>query len=336
MKPIRVGMIRCDLHAVYYATLMDKHDPVMLARPPETSSGIRKHSWQTGGGHFYHYLNYADRTRMTAPRVPGFRVTRLWDEDREVAELMSELFYGKPRVCETFDEASDDVDMVFIADCNGEGQDHLELATPGLTKRVPTFVDKPFAYDIEDARAIVQLARKRRTPVLSLSILRSVPEAALFRRRLPEVGELAFGSIRGGSPSLAGQIHTISLAQHVFGNGVQSVEAMGPNPLSFIHLNYGERRDRPTHGVTLNCDTGLTWHCAMYVSAFGSEGAVHSSPIGDFVFPKGAAANMKLAKKMVCTGKTPVPYGDMLENIAVATAGRKAQKLSRTVELSSV
>ena len=123
------------------------------------------------------------------------------------------------------------------------------------------------------------------------------------------------------------------MAQHVFGNGVKSVEAMGQNELGFMHLNYGDRADRPTCGVTLNCDTGLTWHCAFYASAFGSEGAIHSGPISDFVFPKGAALNMELAKKMVRTSKSPVAYEDMLENIAVASAARKAQKLGRTVKV---
>ena len=336
MKPIRVGIIRCDLHAVYYAILMDKHDPLKLRGPLRAPSGRVRHSWQTGGAHFYHYLSYSDPCRMTAPHVSGFKLVKLWDEEREIAELMTEIFYGNPEVCGSFEEVSDDVDMVFIADCNGDGSDHLELATPGLKKRVPTFIDKPFAYDIKDATAIVELAKKRRVPVLSMSILRSVPEATLFSRRLPEVGELAFGTIRGGGTSMAGHIHAISLAQHVFGNGVESVEAMGRNELGFVHLNYGGRSDRPSHGVTLNCDAGATWHCALYVSAYGTEGAIHSGSISDFVFPKGSAINMELAKKMVRTGKTPVPYDDMLENIAVASAARKAQKTGRTVRLSTV
>ena len=335
-KPIRVGVAHLDLHAVYYAALMDKHDPMRLRGPTCGKSGEIRCGWQKGSGHFYHYLYYADATVMTAPRVSGFRIARLWDEDREVAEIMSDVFYGKPKVCDTLDQVSDDVDMVFIADCNGDGASHLKLATPGLEKRVPTFVDKPFAYDIKDAVAIVDLARKRRTPVLSLSILRNVPEATLFKRRLPEVGALAFGATRGGGVQMAGHVHAISLAQHVFGDGVESVEAMGRNELGFMHLNYGGRKDRPSNGVTLNCDTGGTWHCSMFVSAFGTEGAIHSGPIGDLVFPKGAARNMELAREMVRAGKTPVPYDEMLENIAVATAARKAQKLGRTVRLSEV
>ena len=336
MKSIRVGMIRCDLHTVYYAALFAKHDPLMLRRPDLTRSGVIRHSWQSGGAHFYHYLNYGDPRKMTAPHVPGFTLSRLWDKERDIAEIASELFLGKPKVCDSFEEVSDDVDMVFVADCNGNGSDHLALATPGLIKRVPTFVDKPFAYDIKDAVAIVELAKKKRVPVLSMSILRSVPEATLFRNRLPETGKLAFGLVRGGGTFMAGHVHAISLAQHVFGNGVESVEAMGRNELGHMHLNYPQRKDRPTHGVTLACDTGATWHCALYVSAYGTEPAIHSAPISDFIFPKGAAVNLRLAKKMVRSGKSPVPYDDMLENIAVASAARKAQKTGRPVRLSSV
>ena len=333
-KAIRVGLIRCDTHAAYYAALIDNHDPLMFRGPDINRSGSSVHSWQNGGAYFYHYLNYGNPRLMTAPKVPGFKITKMWDENREPAEMLSEVFYGKPEVCDSFEDVSDDVDMVFIADCNGDGSDHLKLATPGLGKRVPTFIDKPLAHDIKDARAIFDLAKKRRTPVLSLSILRSVPEATMFARRLSEVGDLAFGQVRGGSSHMAGTIHAISLSQHVFGNSVKTVQAMGRDGSEFIHLGYGENPNRPSRGVMLNCDAGTTWHCAFYVSAYGSEGAIHSGPISDFVFPKGAAINMQLAKKMVRTGRSPVSYAEMLENIAVATAARKSHKRGKVINLS--
>ena len=336
MKAIRVGIIRCDMHAIYYGTLMDRHDPLMLRGPGLTKTGTIKYSWQSGGAHFYHYTSYGDPTRMTVPRVSGFRIARLWDRDRDVAEVASELFYGRPKVCETYEEVSDDVDMVFIADCNGDGSDHLKLATPGLQKRVPTFVDKPFAYDVKEAAEIVRLAKKRHTPVLSLSILRTVPQAAQFSQRFDEIGGAHFGTIKGGGTTMAGHIHAISLAQHVFGDGVESVSCMGKNPLAFVHLDYGGRKGRPSSGVALDCDSGPTPHCAFFVSAYGPAGAIHSPEIGDWVFPWGAAKNMEIAKQMVRSGKPPVAYDEMIENIAVATAARRAQKLGRTVRLREV
>ena len=41
---IRVGLIRCDLHGVYYAALMEEHDPLKLRspRPPDYKGGVRQ------------------------------------------------------------------------------------------------------------------------------------------------------------------------------------------------------------------------------------------------------------------------------------------------------
>jgi predicted dehydrogenase len=111
---------------------------------------------------------------------------------------------------------------------------------------------------------------------------------------------------------------------------------MGEHELGFVHLEYGGRKDRPSNGVMLECDSGESWHCSMSASAYGSEGEIHAGRMSDFEYPRGSAANLELARKMVQTGKPVVPYEDMLENIAVATAARKAQKTGRAVKLREV
>ena len=325
MDKIRIGIIRCDLHAIYYANPIQKHDPYLLREP---DLGM--------GGYFYFYTKYRQPTEFVIPGVPGFEVTKLWDEDRRLAENMSRIYYGKPRICDRFEEISDDVDLVLIADCNEDGSDHLKLATPGLKKGIPTFVDKPFAYEVEDARAIVELAKEHDTPVMSLSILRTLPQATLFQNRFREIGQPEFGTVKGGGDTMAGHIHAISLAQHLFGAGVESVECMGQTPLAYVHLAYGEKPDRPEHGVVLNCASGVGPHCAVYASAYSSMGAVHSPALGDFEFPYGVVENLKMIKKMVQTRKPQVPYQEMIECIAIATAARLAQKEGRRVYLKEV
>jgi predicted dehydrogenase len=324
-RKIRVGMIGCDLHALYYAVQMERHDPLVLRTLGRGQAAF-----------FYHYLHYNDPTRLTSPFVPGLALTKVWDADRASAELASAAFGGKPQVCDTYAECSDEVDLVFIPDCNGDGSGHRELATPGLRKGVPTFIDKPLANNLRDATAIVALARKRGTPMLSLSMLRTVPQARHFRDRLEEIGPVGFGSIKGAGQTLAGSIHTISLAQHVFGAGVQAVDCMGPSELAYLHLDYGGRADRPAAGVMLNCDSGPTYHCSLYVSAFGEAGAIHSGPIGDFEFPGGSAEILRLVKQMVRSGQPPCPYEETLECIAIADAGRLAQQTGRRVALREV
>jgi len=325
MPKIRVGMIGCDLHGLYYGALMEKHDPLLMRQIGRGQAAF-----------FYFYLHYNDPTVMTVPSVSGFTIAKVWDANPQDAQAASAIFGDKPLVCDSLDECSDDVDLVFIPDCNGDGSTHLELATPGLKKGVPTFVDKPFASTLEDARAIVALADKQRAPVMSLSMLRTVPQAKHFRDRLQEVAPVGFGSIKGAGQTLAGSIHTISLAQHVFGSGVEAVHCMGPSELAYLHLDYGDRSDRPAAGVMLNCHSGPTYHCSLYVSAYGDKGAIHSGQIGDFEFPYGAAEILRKIRRMVRTGRAQVPREEMLECIAIAEAGRKAQKAGRRVALSEV
>ncbi len=326
-KPIRVGLIRCDLHAMYYGVLMFKHDPIVLRDD------------KIGRGHaayFYFYTHYNQPRRLMVPNVSGFNLTRVWDEDRKTAENMSRMFDRRPYVCNRFEEVSDDVDLVFIADCNGDGSDHLKLTGPGLEKGVPTFLDKPFAYDVKDALALVKMANKHNVPLMSLSMLRVVPQAALFRNRLKELGEPEFGTVRGFGGSMAGHIHSISLGQHIFGAGVESVECMGPRPLAHIFLDYGGKAGRPKAGVVLNCKSGGAWHASMYVSAYSRMGAIHSPRIGDFEFPYGARKIAEMIKTMVETGQPQASYEETVECIAIATAGRLAQKRGKRVHLKEV
>ena len=330
--PIRVGLIRCDTHGAYYAALCARHDPLRLQQPlPPDRPGC--YSWQQGGAHFYFYTQYADPRQMSVDFVEGFRLARVWDEDRAAAECLAAIFTDEPEVCDDFSAVSDDVDLVFVADCNGDGSDHLELARPGLEKGVATFVDKPLALKGADARALIQLANAHGAPLTSISILRALPKAELFTRRLAEVGEVQFGSVQGGGTAMAGHVHAASLALALFGNGVESVRAMGETELQAVHLGYGDRADRPRRGVALNCDVGAVWHCAFHASAYGPEGAIHSPPLSDWDFPFGAAAILRIVKEMVQTRHSPAIIGDMLEAVAICEAAREAQATGGPVKL---
>ena len=327
MDTIRIGMINCDLHALYYAALMGGYDPIVLRDDT------------VGRGHaayFYFYLHYSDGRQITVPTVDGLRITRFWDKDREQAANAARILNPDAVVCDSVADVSDDVDLVFIADCNGDGSDHLELATPGLEKGVPTFVDKPFAFEYPDAERIVDLARENDTPVMSASMLGHTPDTVHFRSRFRELGEPEFGTIKGGGASMAGHVHAISFAHALFGDGIESVECMGQTELAYVHLDYGSKPGRPQSGVVLNCASGGTYHCAMYASAYSGKGAIHSPPVGDFVFPYGAARILEMTKEMVRTGQPQIDYEHMLEWIAVATAARLAQKERRRVFLSEV
>ena len=325
-RKIRVGMINCDLHAFYYGALMQDYDLDVLLK-----------YWRVVN---YYFSNMSRVAEFRVPTVRVFDIVKVWDPevssvarhpDRRNAGHLSELFFGRPKVCRSLGEVSDDVDLVFIANCGDNGSEHRHLAVPGIKKGVPTFIDKPFIYETKDARALVQLAREHRTPITSLSMLRVSPHADRFRRRFAEIAPVEFGTVRGG------WVHAFNLALNLFGTGVETVNCMaekgydtvGANTFACIHLDYAEKRGRPKAGVVLHCGAGGTDHCAYYASASSSKGTIHSPPIGDFEFPFAAAKILRLIAKMVRTRKPPVPYDEMVEPVAIAEAARLSQKMRK-------
>ncbi len=330
-KPIRVGLIGCDTHGMWFGPQMQKHDPVLFSLPlPMDQPG--NYSWQHGGTHYYHYTSYPDPSHMTSPFVEGFEIVKVWDKNRSAAELAAKIFDSSPEVCDSFEQVSDDVDLVFIADCNGDGHDHLELATPGLKKGIPTFVDKPFAHRMDDVVALLRLAEENDAPIMSLSILQTLPETHEFANRLAELEEVHFGTIQGGGTNRAGLIHTICIAIAVYGSGVESVRALvSPNHTS-IYLDWGSKPNRPSKGVMINCDVGHTWFGTIHMSAYGSggRGAIHNQGVGNWDYPRGSAEIIRLVKKMVETGKSQGPVNQMIEAVAIADAADEAMKGGQT------
>ena len=330
-KPIRVGIIGCDTHGMWFGPQMQKHDPLLFSLPlPMDQPG--NYSWQHGGNHYYFYTYYGNPTHMTAPFVEGFEVVKVWDKHRSAAELASKIFDSSPEVCDSFEQVSDDVDLVIISDCNDDGSYHLERATPGLKKGIPTFIDKPFAHRMADVVALLKLAEENNVPIMSLSIIQTLPQTKEFASRLAELEEVNFGTIQGGGTSRAGLIHTICYAIAIYGSGVETVRALvSPNHTS-IYLDWGDQPNRPKQGVMINCDIGRTWHGSMHMSAYGTggRGAIHNQGVGSFEYPQGSAEIIRLIKKMVETGKPQGPVNQMIEAVAICDAAEAAMKAGET------
>ena len=103
MSNIRVGMIRCDCHALYYACIMSQHDPFVLRQPVAREHlHLPQLGWQLGLVHKFFYTT-SKPDKMTVDSVDGFEVTRLWDQNRTHAELLQKILLGRPRICETLD-----------------------------------------------------------------------------------------------------------------------------------------------------------------------------------------------------------------------------------------
>ena len=331
---IRVGLIRCDTHGLWFSALMADHDPLLLQRPTQFDKN-QAYSWQGGGVHRFFYTNYGDPTLMTAPFVGGFTITKLWDKHREAAEQARAVLLDVPEICDSPEACSDDVDLILIADCNLDGADHLELAMPGLEKGVATFIDKPLAYTVDQCRQLVETAKKYDAPLFSASILRFEPAVARFRDRISSLGDVNYANITGGGEGPEGLIHSISLVQHLFGAGITTVEVMSNPKQMAIWIDYDENPNAPKHGVMIHSQTGARrFPSALGMSVIGARDDIHMLVPGGYAYPWGTAEIITVIKQMLQSRESPAELDDMIEAIGVIEAIRQAKRTGNPVKIS--
>ena len=326
MKKIRVAMIRCDGHAYTYAPLMARCDVALYRKYFHCE--------------YYWMIDSYSPDKLKTEMVKGFDIVKTWDYDRTKAERFSETCFGKPRICRTLEEAGRDIDAAFVCDCDGDGADHLKLARPFLKKGIPTFIDKPFANCVKNAKALVALARRHRAPLYSASILREVNEITYLKARLPEAkGALALGVVKGVGPHLAGVIHGLSLAQGVFGEGVESVDCIGDGDLEHVLIHYRNGAQVTVLNTPASC---FDWFlCDVYTNPgrYGNPPTpchLRSNTIGDAEYIGGGLNILRKFRRMVTTRTPPIPYEALVELIAIVDAGRMSQKKRRRIYLKDI
>lgn len=338
-----------ECHSWHYAPFMDECDAAVMS---EMYPAI--FIWFTDGGHW--------DTLSRIERVPGFEITKVWDiQSTERSGHLARLLKSKPTVCAKFEETFEDVDAAFICDGGGDGTLHLEHAKPYLERGIPVFMDKPFANTYADATAMVDLAAKTDTPLFTASILSHVNEIGHFHSRWREIPPPGVGVVKGVGPSMGALIHTLALAQGVFGTGVEWVECMGTPPedalslrredlartgpfapgdlpLEVMMLRYPDERQV----IVLNTRYDrMDWFSCEVWSASPRRNPpprmyLRSLEIGDAEYLGGTFNIVKLFKQMLETGEPPVPYNVPLELIAIVEAGRKAQRTRQRVYLNEI
>ena len=357
---IRLGMVRCDTHGYYFGLFMQKFAPDLLVKRNKIVH--------------YYATDWYDPTKCILPKINDFDIVACYDSDRQTAEDFSEVFCGTPKPCKSLQEMSDMVDAVYVADCDGGGGDHLQLASPFIKRGIPTFVDKPFASNLKDAKAIVRLAHKHKTPVFSSSILSQVPAADAFKSRFQEITPKAANWTELSQAAVGMQCSPNDVTR-IMGvvkgvGGAMSQENLGERD------QLGGIEDRLAyiiHGIAIALNifgNGVEWveamgslpleylhlhlknqrdvivlnpgvdvfpeRCSFYVEAYSKMGAIHSGPIGDPHFLRGGYRILCKFRDMIRTGKLPTAYEDILEQIAIVDAGQIAQKTGRRVYIADV
>ena len=195
---IRIGIVGVDSsHAPKMARIFND------ANDPEHVPGARIACFFKGGS--------AD-LEMSRSRI-----------DRFATEMRDK--FGIPSV-PTIAEVIENSDAIMLLSV--DGRVHLDQAREVIRAGKPLFIDKPLGGSLQDALAIVQLARQAHTPVFSSSSLRFAPE--IQNARAPQLGPIR-GAISFGPAPIEPTvpdlyfygIHPVEALYAIMGSGCESV-----------------------------------------------------------------------------------------------------------------
>lgn len=212
------------------------------------------------------------------------------------------------------------VDGVMIE--SDDGCTHLERARPFLQAGMPTWIDKPLTFSLEEGRELLQLAATHRAPLFSASSLRFASEVVDVRANKETYGGV-LGAItyspakdQGPNPGLIYYgIHAIEMLYGLMGPGCQWASgAEGPHGI-VVTGGWDDGRICSLRGTTEGAHSyGFTAWCEKTV--------VQKAVNAGFIYRE----LMKQVVRFFQTGVSPVAPEETLETVAFGWAALASLK----------
>ncbi len=202
-----------------------------------------------------------------------------------------------------------------------QGALHYKHARPFIEARIPTLIDKPMSISVAHARKMVEIARKKRTPITSLSTVRLGPPVENMKKAMKKIGTVRAGIITGpgsAKSEYAGVffygVHCVELMLEGFGNKGRSGRAAEYDGSVIATVGY-------TTGAVVTLNIIDKARPPFDAIAFGAKGSAQYDRGEGFA---GYYYGMKLFLKMIKTGKPPIPYNDLILSVRILDAIQKS------------
>ena len=248
----------------------------------------------------------------TTRRVEGARIERVWDPHREWAEGFARLF-RIPIVCDTPEEACEDVDAVITID-DGSREQWRHAVHP-VRQGLPVFTDKPLAMTARDARSLVELARSTGSRLMSSSALRFVPDVLALPERATEIGPIHVASAAGGVDLVYYGVHALSMVQAALGPGIVSAANVGRGDTNIVRF-----RHRADADVVLLLGERGRMFSGYQLNLYGERAWLTLTPDMTNLYSYLMEAFVRYASG----GEEPYPIEWELELIAALDAGKRS------------
>lgn len=161
-------------------------------------------------------------------KFPCVEVTHIWGETDDFARKTAET--GKiPNIVKDPKEMLGKIDALIVD--HRHAKYHLEAATPFVTAGIPTFIDKPFCYRVEEGKAFLEMARKVGTPITSFSSIAQSICTFDIKQQLESMGDINH-VVRYGPVDLDSEyggvffygVHILQPLMFMFGEDIQKVK----------------------------------------------------------------------------------------------------------------
>ncbi|MDN5203679.1 Gfo/Idh/MocA family oxidoreductase [Fulvivirgaceae bacterium BMA10] len=173
-------------------------------------------------------------------KFPGVEVKYVWGETEAFAKNAMEKG-GIPSMVKDPKEMLGKIDALIVD--HRHGKFHLEAATPFVKAGVPTFIDKPFCYRVEEGKKFLGMARELGTPITSYSSVAHSYATLDIKDQVSRIEDIkqvvSYGPLDMNSP-YGGVFfygpHLVQPLLYIFGNTVTRVRVNKNNKNSSASL----------------------------------------------------------------------------------------------------
>uniref|UniRef100_UPI0032171707 Gfo/Idh/MocA family protein n=1 Tax=uncultured Draconibacterium sp. TaxID=1573823 RepID=UPI0032171707 len=160
-------------------------------------------------------------------KFPGVEVKYVWGETEEFAKNAMEKGSIPNRVKDP-NEMLGKIDALIVD--HRHAKFHLEAATPFIKEKVPTFIDKPFCYRLNEGKEFLAIAREYGTPVTSYSSIAQSEGTFDIKKQVEQLGEFN-NVVRYGPVELDSKyggvffygVHILQPLMFMFGEDIEKV-----------------------------------------------------------------------------------------------------------------
>jgi len=241
-------------------------------------------------------------SKLSPERIPGF------------IETMKK--FGVPLVDKPEDMIGK-VDGILIEAVDGSV--HLARAKPFLEAGIPCYVDKPFACSTADAKALIDLAEKKKLPIFSSSSLRYAPEVVSYLADAahgPIQGCLTYGpaSEHERNPGLYHYgIHAVEMLYALMGPGCERVTCLHEKDVDVVTGHWKGGRFATVRGIRKGA-------AGFGFTAFADKSVKAVTVPTTFIYRE----LLKKIVEMFATKKSPLDPAETLEIVAFIEAANKS------------